>query len=47
MGTGAVLLAGASVGAGSVIGAGTTVDFRVPPNSIVGGNPARIIGRAG
>ena len=47
VGTGAVLLAGASVGAGSVIGAGTTVDFRVPPNSIVGGNPARIIGRAG
>lgn len=47
VGAGAVLLAGAWVGAGSVIGAGTVIDFRVPPNSIVGGNPARIIGRAG
>lgn len=46
VGAGVVLLGGASVGAGSVIGAGTLVDFRVPPNSIVGGNPARIIGRS-
>ena len=46
VGSGVVLLAGASVGAGSVIGAGTLVDFHVPPNSIVGGNPARIIGRS-
>jgi acetyltransferase-like isoleucine patch superfamily enzyme len=46
VGAGAVLLGGTWLGAGSVIGAGSVVDFCVPPNSIVGGNPARVIGQA-
>ena len=47
VGARSTLLTGASIGARSVIGAGTLVDVRVPPDSIVAGNPARIISRAG
>jgi acetyltransferase-like isoleucine patch superfamily enzyme len=44
VGTGSTLLAGAHVGEGAIVGAGTVVDFAIPPYSIVGGDPARVIG---
>jgi acetyltransferase-like isoleucine patch superfamily enzyme len=40
-----VLLSGAVIGAGAIVGAGAVVDFEVPPNSLVVGNPAQIIKR--
>jgi acetyltransferase-like isoleucine patch superfamily enzyme len=43
IGMGAVLLGGAHIGAGSIVGAGAVVDFTVPPDVIVAGNPARIV----
>ncbi len=43
VGTGAVLLGGAHIGAGSIVGAGAVVDFAVPPEVVVAGNPARIV----
>jgi acetyltransferase-like isoleucine patch superfamily enzyme len=46
IGTRAVLLAGARIGPGAIVGANTVVDFEVPPYAIVGGDPARVIGRA-
>lgn len=41
----AIVLKGVTVGAGSVIGAGSVVSGDVPPNAIVSGNPARVLGR--
>jgi acetyltransferase-like isoleucine patch superfamily enzyme len=38
-----VILAGVTIGKGSVVAAGSIVTKDVPPYSIVGGNPARII----
>jgi acetyltransferase-like isoleucine patch superfamily enzyme len=46
VGAGATLLKGARIGSGSIVGAGAVVDFEVPPNTIVAGNPARIVGYA-
>lgn len=40
----AVLLGGAYIGEGSIVGAFAVVDFKVPPYSIVAGNPARVVG---
>lgn len=46
VGAGAIILGGVHVGADAVIGAGAVVTHDVEPGTVVGGNPARIIGRA-
>jgi len=43
IGIGAIILQGVTIGEGSIIAAGAVVNRNVPPNSIVGGVPARII----
>jgi acetyltransferase-like isoleucine patch superfamily enzyme len=43
IGSGAVFLDGVSIGDGCVIGANTLVNKSIPANSIVAGNPGRII----
>jgi acetyltransferase-like isoleucine patch superfamily enzyme len=40
---GATIIGGVTVGENSVVAAGSVVTKNVPPNSFVGGNPARII----
>ena len=44
IGTGAVLLPGVRIGRRAMVGAGAVVTRDVPPNAIVVGNPAKIIG---
>lgn len=43
IGSGAVLLCGITVGENAMIGAGSVVTKDVPPDTIVAGNPARIV----
>ncbi len=43
IGTGAIVLAGISIGERAIIGAGAVVTKDVPANAIVAGNPARLI----
>ena len=43
IGSNATILCGVTVGEGSIIGAGSVVTKDVPPNTIVAGNPARVL----
>jgi UDP-2-acetamido-3-amino-2,3-dideoxy-glucuronate N-acetyltransferase len=43
IGSGAVIGPGLTVGAGALVGAGAVVTRNVPPNSVVVGNPARVL----
>ena len=45
VGIGAIVLKGVKIGENSVVGAGAVVIQNVPPNSVVFGNPARVIWR--
>jgi acetyltransferase-like isoleucine patch superfamily enzyme len=45
IGSGATLLANVTIGENSIVGAGSVVTKDVPPNSIVVGNPARVLRR--
>lgn len=44
IGAGVTILDGVKIGTGSIIAAGCVVNKNVPPNTIVGGVPAKIIG---
>ena len=45
IGHGAVILGGVRVGDGAIVAAGAVVTGDVPPMTVVGGNPARVIRR--
>lgn len=45
IGAGSIILPGVTVGENAVVGAGSVVTKDVPPDTIVAGNPARIIRR--
>ncbi|MEP6606686.1 MAG: DapH/DapD/GlmU-related protein, partial [Nitrosospira sp.] len=45
LGYGAIILTGVTVGKGAIVAAGSTVTKDVPSYSIVGGTPARAIGK--
>jgi acetyltransferase-like isoleucine patch superfamily enzyme len=46
IGSGATLLGGITVGENAIVGAGSVVTKDVPPDTIVAGNPARILKKA-
>lgn len=46
LGQNCLLLPGTRIGRGCIVGAGSVVRGTVPDNSLVAGNPARIVGRA-
>jgi acetyltransferase-like isoleucine patch superfamily enzyme len=43
VGSGATLLGGITIGENAIVGAGSVVTRDVPPNTIVAGNPARVL----
>lgn len=43
IGSGATILANTSIGENAIVGAGSVVTKDVPPNSIVAGNPAKVL----
>lgn len=45
IGSGATILSSLSIGENAIVGAGSVVTRDVPPNTIVAGNPARILRR--
>jgi acetyltransferase-like isoleucine patch superfamily enzyme len=45
IGSGATLLGGITVGENAIVGAGSVVTKNVPPDTIVAGNPARVLKR--
>ena len=45
VGGGAIVLPGVNVGENSIVGAGSVVTKDVPPNTLVVGNPARVVRR--
>jgi acetyltransferase-like isoleucine patch superfamily enzyme len=45
IGSGATILANVTIGENAIVGAGSVVTRDVPPNSIVAGNPARVMRR--
>lgn len=46
IGHGCLVLAGTTIGADSIVAAGSVLRGRFPANSVVAGNPARVVGRA-
>jgi acetyltransferase-like isoleucine patch superfamily enzyme len=47
IGARSIILKGVTIGAGAVVGMGSVVTKDVPPRTIVGGNPARVIREIG
>jgi acetyltransferase-like isoleucine patch superfamily enzyme len=45
VGEGAIVLGGTTIGEGSIVGAGSVLRQRVPPGSVVTGNPAKVVGK--
>lgn len=43
IGMNAILLMGCEIGDNSIVGAGAVVSGQYPPNSVIGGNPAKVI----
>jgi acetyltransferase-like isoleucine patch superfamily enzyme len=46
IGQNAIIMPGTSIGSNCIIGAGAVVSGAIPANSLVSGNPARVVGRA-
>jgi len=43
IGSGAIIMRGVTIGDNSVVGAASVVTSDVPPNSLVAGNPSRVV----
>jgi acetyltransferase-like isoleucine patch superfamily enzyme len=46
IGSGATLLGGITIGENAIVGAGSVLTKDVPPNTVVAGNPARVLGNS-